>query len=176
MHEAASIMDSKKFNKIREIVKLQQILKKWKKLATSSSSASATMSATSGGNKGIKFFKRTISFNEVISCSDNGFVVPKGFIAVCVGKELKRFTIPMEYLSHPAFQVLLQEAEEEFGFHQEGVLKIPCHVPLFEKVLKVAEQKRPMFFGEDKDSFSCYDNCEVNTPNTHHHNAVQTCR
>ncbi|XP_054779817.1 auxin-responsive protein SAUR15-like [Prosopis cineraria] len=168
-------MDSKKSNKIREIVKLQQILKKWKKLATASSAAAVAGAATSGSNKGMKFFKRTLSFTDVVSaCSDsNSVVVPKGFLAICVGEELKRFTIPTEYLSHPAFQVLLREAEEEFGFHQEGVLKIPCHVSLFEKVLKVVEDKRPMFFGEDKDGFSCYgSDCEV-TP-THH--AAQTCR
>ncbi|EEF34401.1 hypothetical protein RCOM_0205200 [Ricinus communis] len=42
-------MDSKKSNKIREIVRLQQILKKWRKMATSSSSkATAT---TSNGSK-----------------------------------------------------------------------------------------------------------------------------
>lgn len=54
--------------------------------------------------------------------------VPKGFLALCVGEEMKRFVIPMEYLSHRAFGVLLREAEEEFGFEQGGVLRIPCDV------------------------------------------------
>ncbi|XP_004507568.1 auxin-induced protein X10A [Cicer arietinum] len=136
-------MDSKKSNKIREIVRLQQILKKWKKVATNASnnnSSSSSSNSTSSGNKGIKFLKRTLSFNDV--SNSNVDIIPKGFLAVCVGKELKRFIIPMDYLKHQAFEVLLQEAENEFGFQQEGVLKIPCQVSMFEKILKVVEDKK----------------------------------
>ncbi|KAJ4826196.1 hypothetical protein Tsubulata_023785 [Turnera subulata] len=128
-------MDPKKSNKISDIVRLQQILKKWKKAANNGSSSSSNISNSSrsgGGSKSIKFLKRTLSFTDVAG-------VPKGYLAVCVGKELKRYVIPMEYLSHPAFGILLREAEEEFGFQQEGVLKIPCHVSVFDKILKVVQ-------------------------------------
>ncbi|XP_062109564.1 auxin-responsive protein SAUR65-like [Humulus lupulus] len=155
-------MDStkSKSNKIRDIVRLQQILKKWKKMANASkntattintctsttSSTAATSSSSSGGgsSKSIKFLKRTLSFQDVSGAASND-VVPKGFLAVCVGKEMKRFVIPTEYLSHQAFGILLREAEEEFGFQQEGVLKIPCHVSIFEKILKLVEEKREVF-------------------------------
>lgn len=174
-------MDSKKSNKIREIVRLQQILRKWKKVANVSRDASASASAsaiTSNGsnissngcnasNKGIKFLKRTLSFTDV---SSNDNLVPKGFLAVCVGKELKRFIIPTHYLRHPAFEALLREAEEEFGFQQEGVLKIPCQVSVFEKILKVVQDKKQVF--DNHDIVTCYaSDCEV-TP-THH---AQMCR
>ncbi|KAG2722429.1 hypothetical protein I3760_02G128300 [Carya illinoinensis] len=141
-------MDSNKSNmsnKIRDIVRLEQVHKKWKKLAnatknSSNSISSATFSrssssTTSNGSKSIKFLKRTLSFSDVSGASND--VVPKGFLAVCVGKELKRFIIPTQYLGHQAFGTLLREAEEEFGFQQEGVLKIPCQVSVFEKILKV---------------------------------------
>nr|GMD37109.1 auxin-responsive protein SAUR72-like [Ipomoea batatas] len=67
---------------------------------------------------------------------------------ICVEKsgEVKRFVIPTEYLAHDLFGVLLREAEEEFGFQTEGILKIPCEFAVFEKILKAVQQqdgKRP---------------------------------
>ncbi|XWS20598.1 hypothetical protein CRYUN_Cryun31cG0116400 [Craigia yunnanensis] len=182
-------MDSKKSNKIREIVRLQQILKKWKRLANapknstnssrSSSSLHSTNSTTSGGGGGsrsIKFLKRTLSFTDVSAGS--GDAVPKGFLAVCVGKELKRFIIPTEYLGHQVFGILLRKAEEEFGFQQEGVLKIPCEVSIFEKILNMVQHKKDALFlhefgfNVDKEIIGCYSpDCEL-TPSHH----PQMCR
>ncbi|XP_011004678.1 PREDICTED: auxin-induced protein 15A-like [Populus euphratica] len=65
--------------------------------------------------------------------------VPKGHFAIYVGeeeKERKRFVIPVSYLKHPLFQILLSQAEEEFGFdHQMGGLTIPCAEDEFSTVL-----------------------------------------
>ncbi|CAN0859322.1 Protein SMALL AUXIN UP-REGULATED RNA 12 [Linum grandiflorum] len=110
-------MDCKKSNKITEIVRLQQILKKWRKIANSSKTSSSSIPA-----------------------------IPKGFLAVSVGEEQKRFTIPTEYLSHSAFHILLREAEEEFGFQQAGILRIPCEVAVFESVLRIVEDKKDVYF------------------------------
>ncbi|RVW17330.1 hypothetical protein CK203_069138 [Vitis vinifera] len=108
-------MDSKKSNKITEIVRLQQILKKWRKLANTSkssgNSSSIKNSNNNNSNKG-KLLRRTLSLSEK---SD---VVPK-------------------------------EAEEEFGFQQAGVLRIPCEVSAFENILKVVKKKDFRFLGED---------------------------
>lgn len=55
--------------------------------------------------------------------------IPKGCLAVMVGREgeeKKRFVVPVEYLSHPLFQRLLKEAEEEYGFDHKGAIAIPC--------------------------------------------------
>ncbi|URE32474.1 Auxin responsive protein [Musa troglodytarum] len=90
------------------------MLKKWKKLAA----------APKSNSKSIKFLSGDI---------------PKGCLAVCVGEEMQRFVIPTEYLSHGAFAILLREAEEEFGFQQEGVLRIPCEVAVFEGILQMVE-------------------------------------
>ncbi|KAL3632176.1 hypothetical protein CASFOL_025160 [Castilleja foliolosa] len=138
---------SRKSNKIRDIVRLQQLLKKWKKLAHTNNNNNVnhntTATTTSGGSKSIKFLKKTLSFSDISSSTMlSSSSVPKGFVAVCVGKELKRFVIPTEYLSHQVFGVLLRKAEEEFGFQQEGVLRFPCEVDLFEKILKKMEDKR----------------------------------
>ncbi|CBI18450.3 unnamed protein product, partial [Vitis vinifera] len=147
-------MDSKKSNKISEIVRLQQIL------------------------KNIKFLKKTLSFTDTTSMLSTE-VVPKGFLAVCVGKELKRFIIPTEYLGHQAFGVLLREAEEEFGFQQEGVLKIPCEVAVFERILKVVEEKRDVFFlhefglNAEKEMIGCCSSSDCELTPSHH---PQMCR
>ncbi|KAL3515074.1 hypothetical protein ACH5RR_021976 [Cinchona calisaya] len=48
--------------------------------------------------------------------------VPKGHFAVYVGEsEKKRFVIPIAYMNQPAFQELLSQAKEKFGFdHSMG--------------------------------------------------------
>lgn len=142
-----SSVDLKKSNKIREIVRLKEILKKWRKIANSSKSTTTIATATSTTSKSMKFLKRTLSLSEREGGSSN--VVPKGYLAVCVGEELKRFTIPTEYLGHQAFQILLREAEEEFGFQQTGVLRIPCEVAAFESILKMVEGKEDMFSSQE---------------------------
>ncbi|GER33427.1 SAUR-like auxin-responsive protein family [Striga asiatica] len=60
--------------------------------------------------------------------------VPKGCLAVTVGQgeePRRRFVIPVAYVNHPLFTRLLREAEEEYGFDQEGPINIPCHVEEF---------------------------------------------
>ncbi|KAM5565444.1 protein SMALL AUXIN UP-REGULATED RNA 51-like [Rosa sericea] len=153
----STTMDSKKSNKIREIVRLQQILKKWRKIANSPKASSITISSS---NKSIKFLKRTLSLSDKTGSTceaSNNAHVPKGYLAVCVGEELKRFVIPTDYLGRPAFQFLLREAEEEFGFQQTGVLRIPCEVSVFEELLKMVEEDRDTFFMQ-----GCYSESQLN--------------
>ncbi|XWS70615.1 hypothetical protein CRYUN_Cryun03dG0062100 [Craigia yunnanensis] len=136
-------MDSRKSNKIRDIVRLQQILKKWRKLANTSKSSN---NSSNNGCKSIKFLKRTLSLSDNSAREASSNTVPKGYIAVSVGEEQKRFIIPTEYLSHHAFHILLREAEEEFGFQLTGVLRIPCQVNIFETILKMVEENKDLFF------------------------------
>ncbi|KQJ93290.1 auxin-induced protein X15 [Brachypodium distachyon] len=105
-------------NKIRDIVRLQQLLKKWKRLA---------LAPKAGNGK---------------HGSGGAADVPRGFFAVCVGEEMRRFVIPTEYLGHWAFEELLREAEEEFGFRHEGALRIPCDVEVFEGILRLVGRKK----------------------------------
>ncbi|KAI4332761.1 hypothetical protein L6164_017643 [Bauhinia variegata] len=58
--------------------------------------------------------------------------VPKGYLAVYVGEEMKRFVIPISNLNHSSFQELLCQAEEEFGYdHPMGGITIPCSEDVF---------------------------------------------
>lgn len=121
------------------------MLKKWKKLSVSKNGAASTSNNcnNTSSSKGIKFIKRTLSFNDTSAMSGD---VPKGHLAVCVGEEMQRFVIPTEYLGHSAFVSLLRDAEEEFGFQQEGVLRIPCEVGVFEGILKMVENNKDGYY------------------------------
>ncbi|CAJ1978814.1 unnamed protein product [Sphenostylis stenocarpa] len=61
--------------------------------------------------------------------------VPKGYLAVYVGENQKRFVIPISYLNQPSFQDLLSQAKEEFGYdHPMGGLTIPCSEDVFQHI------------------------------------------
>ncbi|XP_023007432.1 auxin-responsive protein SAUR50-like [Cucurbita maxima] len=57
--------------------------------------------------------------------------VPKGHFAVYVGENRSRFIVPISFLTHPEFQCLLRQAEEEFGFNHYMGLTIPCQEHVF---------------------------------------------
>ncbi|XP_004147005.1 auxin-responsive protein SAUR50 [Cucumis sativus] len=57
--------------------------------------------------------------------------VPKGHFAVYVGENRSRFIVPISFLTHPEFQCLLRQAEEEFGFDHYMGLTIPCQEHVF---------------------------------------------
>ncbi|KAK8657816.1 hypothetical protein V6N13_036037 [Hibiscus sabdariffa] len=67
------------------------------------------------------------------SRSPNG--VKKGCFFVYVGPQRERFTIKMENINHPLFRTLLEDAEQEYGFSNEGPLLLPCEVDLFNQVI-----------------------------------------
>ncbi|MQM14664.1 hypothetical protein Taro_047593 [Colocasia esculenta] len=57
--------------------------------------------------------------------------VPKGHFAVYVGENRSRHVVPISFLAHPEFQILLQRAEEEFGFDHDMGLTLPCEEVAF---------------------------------------------
>jgi len=57
--------------------------------------------------------------------------VPKGHFAVYVGEKRSRYIVPISFLTHPQFQSLLRQAEEEFGFDHDMGLTIPCQEVVF---------------------------------------------
>ncbi|KAI4323750.1 hypothetical protein L6164_023331 [Bauhinia variegata] len=69
--------------------------------------------------------------------------VPQGYLAVYVGEEMRRFVIPISYLNQPAFQELLGQAEEEFGYdHPAGGLTIPCREDVFVELISRLHGKK----------------------------------
>ncbi|KAK7312594.1 hypothetical protein VNO77_36560 [Canavalia gladiata] len=63
--------------------------------------------------------------------------VKEGHFAVIAedGKEPKRFVVPLSCLNNPTFLKLLEQAEEEYGFDQDGALTIPCRPSELEMLL-----------------------------------------
>ncbi|CAI0407923.1 unnamed protein product [Linum tenue] len=102
-----------KSNKIRHIVRIQQMLKQWRRKARANAS-----SASSSSN------------------SD----VPAGHLAVCVGASCRRFVVRATHINHPIFRRVLAHAEEEFGFTNAGPLRIPCEEMEFEEILKLVSR------------------------------------
>ncbi|KAL3539040.1 hypothetical protein ACH5RR_002406 [Cinchona calisaya] len=85
-------------NKISRIVRIRQMLRRWRKKAAAD--------------------------------------VPAGHVAIRVGSSSRRFVVPATHLNHPFFKKLLVQAEEEYGFVNQGPLTIPCEESVFEEVLR----------------------------------------
>ncbi|KAM7475082.1 hypothetical protein LguiB_022325 [Lonicera macranthoides] len=98
-----------KYNKIRHIVRIRQMLRQWRKNAASS--------------------------NRITAAARIPSDVPVGHVAVSVGSTSRRFVVRAAYLNHPIFQKLLAQAEEEYGFANQGPLAIPCDEHVFEEIL-----------------------------------------
>ncbi|KAK3131209.1 hypothetical protein QOZ80_6BG0503480 [Eleusine coracana subsp. coracana] len=67
--------------------------------------------------------------------------VPKGYFAVYVGEESRRFVVPTGYLQEPAFRDLMERAANEFGFAQAAGLRVPCDEDDFEDLLSRLHRK-----------------------------------
>ncbi|KAJ8513935.1 hypothetical protein OPV22_004369 [Ensete ventricosum] len=59
----------------------------------------------------------------------------QGHVPLHVGEEMERFEVRTELLARPAFLELLRRSAHEYGYGQSGVLRIPCPVPLFRRLL-----------------------------------------
>lgn len=138
---------SSKLIGIRQIVRLKEILQKWQS-ATLSRPSSPPLDAPdhnhAGGispaiNKRLTNVMCCDSDEDSCHSPDPPTDVPKGYLAVYVGPELRRFIIPTSYLSHSLFKLLLEKVEEEFGFDHSGGLTIPCEIETFKYLLKCME-------------------------------------
>ncbi|RYR22691.1 hypothetical protein Ahy_B03g067997 [Arachis hypogaea] len=70
---------------------------------------------------------RIPSIKRATKTISKGIDVPKGYLAVYAGDNMRRFVIPISYLNQPLFQELLSQVEEEYGYdHPMGGLTIPC--------------------------------------------------
>ncbi|OEL15409.1 hypothetical protein BAE44_0023579, partial [Dichanthelium oligosanthes] len=53
------------------------------------------------------------------------------------GEELTRVLVHRKVLQHPYFTGLLELAAMEFGHDQKGVLRIPCDIECFYKIVQL---------------------------------------
>ncbi|XP_016673076.1 auxin-responsive protein SAUR36 [Gossypium hirsutum] len=57
-------------------------------------------------------------------------------MSVVKGEETQRFLIELDHLTNPEFLSLLDQAREEYGFHQKGVLTLPCRPQELQEILR----------------------------------------
>ncbi|KAB2079947.1 hypothetical protein ERO13_A05G035700v2 [Gossypium hirsutum] len=135
---------------IKQIVRLKGMLQKWQ-TATFRSRPNSHNSQRNHGHGDVSGSINKVQTEKRYCDSDEDGCyspepapdVPKGYFAVYVGPELRRFIIPTSYLSHPVFKILLQQAEEEFGYDHNGALTLPCEIETFKYLLKYIDQNQP---------------------------------
>jgi SAUR family protein len=66
--------------------------------------------------------------------------VKKGWLAVRVDEDQRRFVIPIVYLYHPLFRRLLEAARDTYGYHSSGPLQLPCSVDDFLRLRALVER------------------------------------
>ncbi|XP_042035426.1 auxin-responsive protein SAUR61-like [Salvia splendens] len=139
-----------KITSIGQIVRFKAFLKKWQLVALTPKSC-ATMPSKGGACAATspKISLRLRNSNLHCESDDESghslempSDVPKGYLAVYVGPELRRFIIPTSYLGDPLFKVLLEKVEEEFGFDHSGGLTIPCDIETFKYLQQCMENHR----------------------------------
>ncbi|KAK4354078.1 hypothetical protein RND71_026272 [Anisodus tanguticus] len=101
---------------ITQIIRLKQVVKRWKNRSVLSYSSSDSDEPGSIRSR-----------------------TPSGSLAVYIGHERRRFVIPTRFLNLPVFISLLDKAEEEFGFQLSGGLVLPCQVEFFMEILKLLD-------------------------------------
>ncbi|KAK7392454.1 hypothetical protein VNO78_20893 [Psophocarpus tetragonolobus] len=71
------------------------------------------------------------------------YVIREGYFVVHAikGEETKRFIVGLDYLNVPAFLRLLDQAREEYGFRQQGVLVLPCLPQELQRILDAPKRR-----------------------------------
>ncbi|XP_073147994.1 auxin-responsive protein SAUR40-like [Henckelia pumila] len=72
---------------------------------------------------------------------------PKGYIPVDVGvdNETRRFMVHTRALCDSKFLELLGRSEEEYGFRNEGIIRIPYDAKAFEKWINKGAKNKTFF-------------------------------
>ncbi|KAJ8461336.1 hypothetical protein OPV22_034262 [Ensete ventricosum] len=134
--------ESVKMTGIWQIVRLREMLHKWQLVALSKKEGKLCSSGIPPSvDKRLKnVLSQCDSDEESCQSPQPPPDVPKGHCPVYIGPEQRRFVIPTSYLSLPVFKLLLEKAEEEFGFDHQGALMIPCEVETFKYILLCMER------------------------------------
>ncbi|TYG82692.1 hypothetical protein ES288_D01G109900v1, partial [Gossypium darwinii] len=115
---------------------MKQLIRRLSRVADASSQYSLLRSDTASTRHRIT--RRAESFRIAVASLKKPArrSVPEGHVPVYVGEEMERFLVNAELLNHPVFVSLLNKSAQEYGYDQKGVLHIPCHVLVFERVME----------------------------------------
>ncbi|XAR69763.1 hypothetical protein NMG60_11001473 [Bertholletia excelsa] len=77
-----------------------------------------------------------------------------GFFPVYVGEKRERFVVPIGFLSHPLFRMLLEKTYDEFGYEQRNGLVVSCDTNAFREIVAAVGSGRRQFeFGKFVEEF-----------------------
>ncbi|KAI6673237.1 hypothetical protein NL676_001143 [Syzygium grande] len=71
--------------------------------------------------------------------------VRKGYVLVLVGKDvatMERLHVPTKLVGHPFVAALLELSANEFGYEQQGLLRIPYDPDCFKRMMKRISKKK----------------------------------
>lgn len=148
--------ESGKLTGIRQIVRLREILQKWHSVSLNSKDDPGNASGINPViDKRLKGLALHCDSDEESCCHspEPPPDVPKGYVPVYVGPEHRRFVIPTRYLGLPVFKLLLEKAEEEFGFDHKGALTLPCEIETFKYILQCMERHQEGLIDDGKPLF-----------------------
>ncbi|PON32549.1 Small auxin-up RNA [Parasponia andersonii] len=82
-------------------------------------------------------YMRLSTTGESIGRSDR---IRKGYVPVLVGREddvIEKLWLPIKLIRHPSIVALLNNSADEFGYAQQGLLKISHDVEQFKRMIKI---------------------------------------
>ncbi|GMJ10473.1 SMALL AUXIN UPREGULATED 72 [Hibiscus trionum] len=117
---------------------MKHLIRRLTRVADASSQYSLLRSDTTSTRHRTAIVRRAESFRIAVASlkKHSRRSVPEGHVPVYVGEEMERFVVNAELLNHPVFVSLLNKSAQEYGYDQKGVLHIPCHVLVFERVME----------------------------------------
>ena len=73
--------------------------------------------------------------------------IPKGYLPIVLvhddeGSAETKVLVRIKGLQEPCLAALLEMAEEQFGYGQQGVLRVPCDAQRFEHVVNMARKSK----------------------------------
>ncbi|KAE8654144.1 Auxin-responsive protein SAUR40 [Hibiscus syriacus] len=117
---------------------MKQLIRRLTRVADTSSQYILLRSDTASMRHRTAVSRRGASFRIAVASLKKHLrlSIPEGHVPVYVGEEMERFVVNAELLNHPVFVGLLNKSAKEYGYDQKGVLHIPCHVLIFERVME----------------------------------------
>ena len=73
--------------------------------------------------------------------------IPKGYLPIVLVRDNEggaetRVPVRVKDLKEPCMAALLEMAEEQFGYGQQGVLRVPCDAERFEHMVNMARKSK----------------------------------
>ncbi|MED6121629.1 hypothetical protein PIB30_032066 [Stylosanthes scabra] len=106
-------------------------MKKCKRVLGSNSSSERMMMCGGEEENSGKYGRLYSEKNDKKKKKTTETTAPQGCFCVYVGEERQRFVMKIKHANHPLFKALLDAAETEYGYRNDGPLCLPCDVDLF---------------------------------------------